>query len=176
MFDFFRWAMDPANAVKVSGWSFLAGILGTLLAIIGFPITGWQLWRTANATKAAANAVAAIKSRVATYDAVFEVSRASSALRETDRHLKRHSWAEAVESYSDARHALVRLTELPSNLTADRIQALSDVLSEVAQFSETIELSLQKQKSPGNVSIMINSNRRFSEVLARTSIALERDV
>jgi hypothetical protein len=172
--DFFRWAMEPANAVKVSGWSFLIGIFGTLLTVIGFGLTGWQLWRTANATEAATKAVAGIKSRVATYDAIFEVSRASSAFRETDRHLKRHNWPEAVESYNDARHALVRLTELPSDLTADRISSLADVLSEVVQFSELIESAIQKSKSPANVSAMINSNRRFSEALARASIALER--
>lgn len=174
MLEFFRWAMEPANAVQVSGWSFLIGIFGTLLTVVGFGLTSWQLWRTANATTAAALAVSGIKSRVAIYDAIFEVSRASSALRETDRHLKRHSWPEAIESYSDARHALVRLTELPSDLAGERVQSLADILAEVTHFSEQIEASNQKGRSPTNVSVMINSNRRFVEVLARISITLEK--
>ena len=173
--SFFHWVMDPANAVRVSAWGFLVGIAGTILTILGFGLTGWQLWRTANATTAAARAVANIKSRVAIYDAFFEVSRAVSALRETDRHLKRHSWSDAIESYGDARHALVRLTELPSNLNDERIAHLSNVLNEVVAFSEIIEGSVQKSRAPTNVSAMINSNRKFVEVLARAAIVLERN-
>lgn len=174
MTGFIKWVFDPANAVQVSAWGLLLGLFGTLLTILGFGLTGWQLWRTANATEAAALAVAGIKSRVATYDAIFEVSRAVSALKETDRHLKRHSWVDAVESYGDGRHALVRLTELPSDLNAERLENLSNILSEVVIFSEKIEAALQKSKAPTDVSKMINSNRRFVETLARISIALEK--
>lgn len=174
MTGFIKWVFDPANAVAVSGWGLLLGLFGTVLTVLGFALTGWQLWRTANATEAAALAVAGIKSRVATYDAIFEVSRASSALRETDRHLKRRNWPEAVDSYGDARHALVRLTELPSELDGERVTSLTDVLNEIVDFSERLEAAVLKSKDQGDVSRMINMNRKYVESLTRISIYLER--
>jgi hypothetical protein len=84
--------MDPQKATEVAAWGFGFGVFGTAATIVGFTLTFMQLSRTINATQAAAKAIASVKSRVAAYDAVFEISRATSSLKETERHLKRHSW------------------------------------------------------------------------------------
>jgi len=171
--EFFAWLFDPANSVRVGAWGLILGILGTILTVVGFALTGWQLWRTANATRAAAIAVANIKSRVAAYDAIFEISRATSAMKEIERHLKVHNWPEAVDSYTEFRHALVRLIELPSQITDDFRESLKNIHAIASAFSDRLELSISKGKMPGDVSRSISENRRYVEILARISILLE---
>ena len=174
MTSFLRWLFDPANAVQVSAWGLLLGVLGTILTVAGFALTGWQLWKTADATRAAAQAVANIKSRVATYDAVFEISRATSALKETDRHLKKRSWPDAVESYASFRHAVVRLIELPSSLGDEQREELRKMLRSATSSADRLERSVVGSSDPGGVVRAISNNMKAVEYLAVVSIHLER--
>lgn len=169
----FRWIFDPANAVQVSALGFLVGIMGIALSLIGFGLTGWQLWRTANATKAAAEAVANIKSRVATYDAVFEISRATSALRETEKYLRKQSWSEAVDSYAVFRHAVVRLSELPSAISNDGRENLKKMLRGATSLSDKLERSVLLGNDPSDVAKAITSNKKFMESLTVIGVHLE---
>jgi len=171
--DLFKWIFEPSHSPAVGAWGLIVGSIGLLVSIVGFAATVQQLMRTADATKAAAEAVDRIKSRVAAYDAVFEISRSTSALHDINGHLKRKTWAEAITSYSNLRDALVRLIELPSALDQERKEKLSLILEETRLFSDSIESSVARSKEPQNITRAITAHRSHAEILARIRIFVE---
>jgi hypothetical protein len=63
---------------------------------------------------------------------------------------------------------------VPSELDGERVTSLTDVLNEIVDFSERLEAAVLKSKDQGDVSRMINMNRKYVESLTRISIYLER--
>lgn len=135
------WLFDPARAAEVSGWGLLASVVGTAVTVLAFGITICQLARARSAAKKVENAVNKLRSRVATYDLVFELSKLGSSLRETQRHISNESWSDAVSSNTESRVSLVRLSELPSSLSdpqKSRLSVLADQVEKInRQFRST---------------------------------------
>ncbi len=167
------WLFDPTNGPTVGAWAFLLGVFGTGVTIIGFGITLAQLRRTATNAEAAKRAAEAVKSRVATYDAVFEVSRATAALRETQRHLRIGALESAVDSYVTVREALVRLIELPSPLGGEERARIGAMLSDITVLCDKIEAGLQRGKPP-DVTKAIKSARDHGALMTRLRIVIEK--
>lgn len=135
-----------------------------------------QLARTATATEAATTAVGELKVKLATYNAVVEISRASAALKETDRHLKSGGWSDAMDSYTEARQAMNRLAELPSALEGVKRDQLRSAVSRMAEFCKKLDSAIVSGKPPGGVARAIHQNRDHGDFLARISIHIEQAV
>ena len=158
----------------MGAWGFLLSALGLLVSIVGFSLTIWQLVRTASATRAAGAAVDRLKLRVATYDAIFEISRARSAIKETQSNARGSDWRRVVESYATTREALLRVRELSPHLDDKQRDKIDDVIEEINRFCDRVESSLQKGAIAFDVAKAIRAIRSHSDFVDRLRITMER--
>jgi hypothetical protein len=158
-----------ANGIVLSVW-------GLWISLAGFGITFWQLARTKSAAQAATEALDEVRSRVSTYDAVVETSRAIAFIRETQRHLKVPSWESAVVSYNGARESLVRLIELPSKIAQPDKDNLAVVLADITSLCDRIEAGLLRQRVTVDRGKALRVSKDHEELVLRLGIALQREL
>jgi hypothetical protein len=129
---------------NVAAWGFILSVLGTILTVVGFGLTFLQLAKTRSATAAATQAIDNLKSRIAAFDVVTELSRAVASLSETRRHIKNVSWSDALDSYLEAQLAVSKLSALPSDLSGANKARLLEISDEIGRACSRIRTSLAK--------------------------------
>lgn len=171
-----RWLFEPENSGLVGGLGLLVGAGGSILTIVAFAITIWQLIRTASANRAVASAVQALKSRVAAYDVVSELARADSALKETQRHLISGNWLHVLDSLSEARVSVVRLSELPSSLDDAHRSSLSEMSNSIENSNKRIRSALSKGSKMPDQASLLHSTGEFQMTITKLSLKVERQI
>ncbi|MFN4042179.1 MAG: hypothetical protein ACK4I0_10995 [Brevundimonas sp.] len=168
------WASIAENSVSLSIWSFYLGIAGLFASVIGFSITLWQLVRTASAAKAATLAVTGIKSKFAAYDTLTEMTKASSSLKETLKHLKNAAWPDAIDSYSAAMSSTVRVAELSNDLTESERDSLGSVTEGIKRSSNRLETAKSKNIERFDGSKESALIRSHMTILTQITVSVER--
>ncbi|AWW75106.1 hypothetical protein CD351_11775 [Erythrobacter sp. KY5] len=109
-------------------------VAGTLASALGFLVTIVQLRRTATATQNAANAIGALKNRMAKHDLLSECLIATKSLQHAARALNNKQWDEAVGTLLDAQTSINRISVSP--------QAAEQLQEEAAQTSEGLIIAI----------------------------------
>lgn len=154
----------------------MLGVASLLVTLTAFVITIWQLVKTASATQAAADAVEAIRSRVATYDLVFELSRSQGAVREAQRHLRNSAWSDVVASFEVAREAVTRLAELPSSLQDSDVRSLREIVEELGSVAVRIDAGIQKGEVKIDAAKALKQTAIHLQALTRIGVSIQRAV
>lgn len=171
-----EWIFQNENAGLVGGLGLVSGLLGTVLTLVAFGITIWQLARTRSANQRVASAISSLKSRVAAYDVVTELARADAALKESQRHVATGNWLSVVDSVSEARVAIVRLAELPSSLEIGNRATLSAMSSRLEQASKRIRSSLSKGSKMPEQSQVLHLMSEFQIEITKVALKVERKI
>jgi hypothetical protein len=103
------WLIDPKNAQTLTAWGFVIGVAGFAITLAGFALAYWRLSKLETASGAATTAVQNFKLRVTQYDAANDAAEARYAILSARRHLDNDAWRDVVESYEDARRAMLRI-------------------------------------------------------------------
>ena len=170
----FNWPFASGNAAAVAGWGFWIGLLGLLASGIGFAVTFVQLRRTRTAAQEAKRASDEARTRVASYDMIFELSKAASALEAIQSHIKREDWAEAFHGYSNARIALVKISELPSTLSESAKNQVGIISDQIERTSRKMSTNLTKGADRGEVMKALQTNSEYQVALTRINAGLDR--
>ncbi|MEJ6789698.1 hypothetical protein BrevBR_09095 [Brevundimonas sp. BR2-1] len=170
----FNWPFTPENAAAVAGWGFWIGLLGLLASAIGFAVTFVQLRRTRTAAQEAKRASEEARTRVASYDMIFELSKAASALENTQSHIRREDWAEAFHSYAEARIALVKISQLPSKLTQTTKDQISAIADQIERTGKRMSLNHTKGVDRSEQMRALQTNTDYQVALTRINASLDR--
>lgn len=138
-----QWLIAFAGDVAAA-WGLLLDVYGLIGTAVGFYIALRQIHNAQLASEAAERASEEAKSRFAAYDVVSELARAGSALKESQRHVSNGSWTDVMESISEARVSIVRLSALPSALDQDGREALVAMSARLEKAGRRIRSSLTK--------------------------------
>lgn len=167
---------DPAYSAQLGGWSFLLGIIGTILTLFGLYLTYRQARTARRAAIAAGDAVREFRFRSDRYDAFRDLSQASYALDMTRRHLNNDAWRDAAESYEDARRAIIRVQTSTTDLSDGESRRLSKICSHLTSFCDKVDAALAgKVEYPDQAKVM-NAIRRHHETLAALQRSLQEGV
>ncbi len=144
-----NWLLNPGNATNVAAISFIVGGVGTLLTLIGLFFTFIQARRAASAASLVRTAVNDFRFRLSHHDAARDASEALYALDVTRRHLNNDAWRDAVDSYEDARRAILRIIMSLPTLDANIILDLHRTASQMRLFCNKVDAALgQKSEYP----------------------------
>jgi hypothetical protein len=131
------WLLDPVNAPLLTLISFLIGALGTAATLYGLYLTFLQAKKAVSAADQATDAVEKFKFQVNRHDASRDISQATYALDVTGRHLDNSAWRDVVDSYEDARRAIIRLDIAKLNLSDEQREALKKMAAHPQRTSSS---------------------------------------
>lgn len=120
----------------------LLSILGTILTLIGLYLTYRKARLAASAADAATGAVASFKFRSLQHDTSRDVSEAAYALDTTRRHLNNSAWRDAIDSYEDARRAIVRMRMATTVIPEELRESLRKSSEQIRKFCEKVDAAL----------------------------------
>jgi hypothetical protein len=99
------WYFDP------TAWPGWLDWIGLALTVFGFALTGWQLWRTANASRAATRALSDARRRLATDQLAATLPHIATAGNDLN-------WAMDNNNREVAHRALLRFSEATGEVVA----------------------------------------------------------
>lgn len=169
-----HWLLNPANSPAVALVGLGLTVLSLVVTVIGFVVAIYQIRRTQTATAAAAKAVGDLRSRVASFDATVEISRAAEALRETQRHLKNDQWASAVESYQAVKDAMVRLVALSDKIEMNERGQIAPMLADISELCNKIESGLERDNINVSKSRILRKAREHGVLISTIGIQIQR--
>lgn len=149
----------------------VAGLVGTA---VGFYIAVRQILGAQRASEAARVASEAARSRVAAFDMITEVSRATSAIRSAQAHIRAGNWDEVVNSYSEARISLVKIAELPSDLAQPHKDHVGQIADNLERMNKRVAQNISKAAYTIDKMKALNSNSDYEVALVRISAKLDR--
>jgi hypothetical protein len=158
----------------VAGWGYWFGLLGLVVSIVGFGFTIYQLMLTRSAAQAAVIASEQAKKRVASYDMIFELSRASSALEATHGHIRRGDWPEVLQGYSEARLALVRISQFPSALSDDSKRQVGLVSEQIERSCRRVGVNMTKGADQSELVRALQANTDYQVAVTKIHAGLDR--
>lgn len=170
------WLLDPANAPFLALISFVIGALGTAATLCGLYLTFLQAKKAVSAADQATDAVKKFKFQVNRHDASRDISQATYALDATGRHLDNGAWRDVVDSYEDARRAIIRLDLAKLDLSDPQREALKRMAAQMSQFCNKVDAARSGKGAypdPSKAKIVI---RRNYELLASVQRALQEGV
>lgn len=133
------WLLDPSNAPVVS-------LAGLVLSLLGFPPTIVGLYWTykeakaaVGAAEAASSAVENVKVKLAQYDAFKDLSLAAYAIKTANQHLDRAAWTNIVQSYEDAREAIIRIAISVPDLHSQQRLELNNMAEQMRRFCDKVD-------------------------------------
>lgn len=115
-------------------------IFGTVITVLGFSITIWQVVLAKSAAQAAEVASANALDAVRRFDLVVEFSGLVAVLEEVRRLQRDRVWSALPERYSQARRLLVSARQVAKDLTDDQRERIQQA---VVNFRD-MEMLLQK--------------------------------
>ncbi|WP_373475953.1 hypothetical protein [Sphingorhabdus sp.] len=160
------WIFDTGNTASVGALSFLIGIFGTGLTLVGLFYTFREARRAVSAADHAQIAVENFKLRVTQHDAGRDVAEASYALDITRRHLNNGSWNDASDSYEDARRAIIRMTmSIPSlpDVQKEKLRKMAEQIQRLCNKIDAAQSGKGEYPDVAKAKTVIRSNY---EVLA----------
>jgi len=120
----------------------LLSVFGTCLTLCGLFLTYRQAKAAASAAETANVAVGNFKFRVSQHDISRDVSEATYALDTTRRHLNNDAWKDAIDSYEDARRAIVRMMMAKDILSDDLKEGLRRASEQMRKFCDKVDAAL----------------------------------
>ena len=116
---------DPANALYVSAWSLIVGVISGAITLLGFGFTILQLLKAQGKAEAVSLALEDLKKQNRIYDTLRELERALTALESANRSCRKEAWNDLYDYCSVARTSVHNVmiardagsTEENSNLT-----------------------------------------------------------
>ncbi|WP_162998139.1 hypothetical protein [Brevundimonas lutea] len=156
--------------------SLILSTYGLIGAFVGFYIAIRQIVHAGSLAEVAADASRKAKSRFAAYDVTSEVARATSALRETQRHLSGGNWSYAIDSMSEARISLTRLEGLPSKIDASGRTQIARMIGDIDKYLRRIRTSLVKDIDFPEVAPAQIAMSDYEVFLTRISLVLEKQI
>lgn len=162
-------AAAGANGIVLGAW-------GVCVSLAGFALTIWQLAKTQDAARAAADALHDLRSRIAAYDATIEAQRALIFLQETQRHMRISAWESVLASYANARGSLLRLTELPSVLQEQDKEPLLIILDELGTITDRIERGMLKGAVVLDRGRALAAIRDYEQRLIKITVSLQKEI
>ncbi|MGB6119264.1 MAG: hypothetical protein WBF87_13705 [Mesorhizobium sp.] len=118
----------------------IISVLGTLVTLLGFAVTIWQVRLAATAAKAAEQAAANALDGVRRFDLIVEFSGLVAVLEEVRRLQRDRVWKSLPERYSQARRLLVSARQIAKDLTDEQRERIQQA---VVNFRD-MEILLQK--------------------------------
>lgn len=133
-----------------------------------------QVQRTKTAAQAATEAANNVKSRVAVFDAVSEISLGIAYLHETEKHLRNGSWESVVDSYSAVRTALTRLVELSSGIDDAQRSKIRSMLTDIASLCEQIDNGMTAEQKTLQKARALKKARSYSDLLEAVKVRFNK--
>lgn len=161
------WLFDPKNAATVSA-------LGFVLAVVGFPITLIQLWRTKKSADSAKEAADSVALRINSFGAMRECEQARSQARRVNDAVAAGDWELALIKYQDVAVGLTHLAE--SNVTFDDgvAASLQEAIKRIDENCNVIERALKTDPNKISKGKQFSALRPIDTVIAKTMFNLER--
>ena len=131
-------------------WGNLASVIGTALTLIGFILTIAGVWRSKRAAEKAQRAAETTRASLAQYDAVADLSAATSLMDEIKRLQRLGAWQILPDRYAELRRRLVSLKSSSAQLTDAQRQTFQGAVEEFADLERRIEYSISRGTSPRN--------------------------
>ena len=131
-------------------WSDVASVAGTGLTLIGFIFTVWAVWRSKSAAEGAERAAEATQASLAQYDAVADLSAATSLMNEIKRLQRLRAWSLLPDRYAELRRKLVTLKSSAAQLTDAQRQICQGTIETFADLEQKIERSIAINTPPRN--------------------------
>lgn len=168
------WAQIPANAALLSLTSFWAGLVGLVLTLVGLGLTFQQARRAVGAAQAARDASNAAQARVLAYDVVSELARLAASLKELSRHIQAANWVAVVSTCGEAGISVVRLSELPSRLTAEHRTQLNGIGQQLHALARRVGSTVTKGNNPPDVARTLSSVTEWQLEVERATLFVGR--
>lgn len=145
--------------------------MGLLLTLTGLYFTFRQAKKAATAADAATEAVREFRFRVNFQDASRDISEAAYALDTTRRHLNNGAWRDAVDSYEDARRAIIRIDIALPNLAPEHQNAIRRASEQMRRFCDKIDAAMAGKAEfpdPAKAQAVIRRNYELLALIQRT--------
>jgi hypothetical protein len=163
----FKWLFSPAYAAQVGGISFLLGALGTVLTLWGLFLTYRQAKRARTEAAAATQAVSDFRFRLDHYDASRDLAQAAYAMEITRRHLNNDAWKDAVDSYEEARRAIIRVGLTSVELPDEHRRRLGLVASHMQTFCNAVDAARAgKGVFPDKTKVFTTIRRHYGAIVS----------
>jgi len=118
----------------------VVSVFGTIVTVLGFSVTIWQVLLAKSAAQAAESAADQALSAVRQFDLVVEFSGLVAVLEEVRRLQRDKVWKALPERYSQARRLLVSARQVAKDLTDDQRERIQQA---IVNFRD-MEMLLQK--------------------------------
>lgn len=116
-------------------WGDIASILGVLLTIVGFTFTIYNVRRSKSAAEATRDSISA-------YDAIEDLSAATSIMDEIKRLQRLGAWAVVPDRYSELRRRLITIKESRSTLTSSQRESLMAAIERFAALERRVDRAI----------------------------------
>lgn len=136
--------LDPKNQGAVS---IDVGAWGIAIALAGFGVTWYTLYRTATSTEAVRLAVQRIKGDFRSVDLLSELQSSRDAIASIREHLLANSWPSSSGGYNRLRAHLAKVTTFSSVLEHDAIETLKDYTAKSIEAGSYL-ISLSADTNP----------------------------
>lgn len=137
---------------------------------MGLWFTFQQARRATTAAQAARDASNAAHARLLAYDVVAELARLAASLKELSRHIQAANWVAVVASCGEAGISVVRLSELPSRLTADHRDQLNGIGRQLQALARRVGSTVAKGNNPPDVPRTLSSVSEWQLEVERATL------
>jgi len=131
-------------------WGDIASIFGVLLAVAGFGVTIFAVWRSKSASEQAKKAAEDTRDSIARYNAIVDLSAAMTIMDEIKRFQRHGVWAVLPDRYSELRRRLTSIKAAHVNLSEGQRQTLEKAVGTFANLERKVERAVFAGAAPPN--------------------------
>lgn len=137
----------------------VASVVGLLVAIVGFSITVYNVFKSRKAAQRAEVAAKHARDAVRSLDAVVDFSAAISLLEEIKRHHRQQQWVLLPDRYAAIRKLLISLNSSTNDLSDSHRVSVQGALANLTAMEMAVERQL------GNPAGL--NSAKFNKILSR---------
>lgn len=128
-----------------------ASVVGVVIAVIGFIITIWGVWRSKNAAQEAKTAADKVRADMLRANTVGEFASALSEMEEVKTLHRQSLWALLPQHYSALRKSLILIKGSNPDLSDEQRAVLQGAIQYLASIERQVEKSTAGGGQPLNV-------------------------